>query len=162
MKNKSSIGKGILRSEFDQEEDFDIKNVPSHFGSVTNDSLQRLQDSAVDSVEVSTDFKPGALKMALKGVDGLFENAYVILEGDYNTRRNNLNIVYTSSISDLRKNFKTFELQVEEHNVAYDKYSEANAALNGSPLAKSLRFSEEELKKLKDAIDSLGKDLENA
>ena len=144
-----------IHSDYDRNEQFDITNIPKHFDSVTNESLARLKRSAMDKVENDTDWKPGALQAALKGVDGQFEEAYSTLEGDYSSRRTKLQAAYTQGISDLRKAFKNYELQVEEHNIAFQNYSDANKAINGSPLSERLRISHDEITKLKEAINNL-------
>lgn len=153
MRNK--ISNSEIRSNFNRNESFDISNIPKHFDSVTNESLARLKRSAIEKVENDTALKPSALQAALKSVDGQFEEAYSTLEGDYSARKTKLQAAYTQGISDVRRAFKNFELQVEEHNITFHNYSEANKAINGEPLSDSLLISHDEIKKLKEAIANL-------
>ena len=152
---KSIKTESEIRSDFDRDEQFDISNIPKHFDSVTNESLARLKRSVIEKVENDTNLKPSALQAALKGIDGQFEEAYSTLEGDYSARKTKLQSAYTQGISDVRRAFKNFELQAEEHNIAFRDYSESNKAINGDYLSDSLAISRDELKKLKDAINNL-------
>lgn len=153
MKNKQPESE--IRSDYDRNEHFTLNNIPKHFDSVTNESLARLKRSIIEKVENDTSLKPGALQAALKGVDGQFEEAYSTLEGDYSARKTKLQTAYTQGISDVRRAFKNYELQVEEHNIAFRNYSNANKAINGEPLSDRLMISQDEVKKLKEAINNL-------
>lgn len=144
-----------IESNYDRNEEFGLSNIPKHFDSVTNESLSKLRHSAIDKVENDTNLKPSALQMALKSVDGQFEEAYSTLEGDYSSRKAKLQDAFIQGVSDLRKAFRNYELQVEEYNIAFQNYSNANKTINGEPLSNTLKFDHDEINRMKEAIKNL-------
>lgn len=142
-------------SNYDRNETFTVNNVPEHFDSITNESLSKIKRNAIEKVEKDTNLKPSALQMALKSIDGQFEKAYNTLEGDYSARKAKLQAAYIQGVSDLRKAFKNFELQVATHNIAFENFSAANEAYNGTPLPDDLKYSKEELDNIRNMIKEL-------
>jgi hypothetical protein len=157
MSKKNSIRK-IIRSSFNRNEKFTASNVPKHFESVTDESIRELKARIMSRVEQEMSFDPAALEMALKSADGRFEEAYSVLEGDYGTRFSNLSSAYTDGVTTLRESIKNFQLQAAMHNTAYDKYSAANEKTNNKKLPEYLRYSEEEMSKLKQVLKELEKE----
>ena len=160
--SKQNSPRKIIRSSFNRNEQFTISNVPKHFESVTDESIRELKNRIIAKVEHETSLDPGALQTSLKSVDGRFEEAYSILEGDYGTRLSNLNSAYTKGLAKLRENIRNFELQVADHNTAFDHYLEANEKLNGKKLPATLRYSDEDLQKLKQALRELEQESNHA
>ena len=156
--SKRNKTRKIIRSNFNRNETFTISNVPKHFESVTDESIRDLKARIMTKIEKEMSLDPGALQMGLKSADGRFEEAYSVLEGDYGTRFSNLSSAYTKGISELRNNIKNFERQVAEHNIIFDRYSEANERINGKKLPENLRFSDEEIARLKNALNELEKE----
>lgn len=151
-----------INSHFNRDEKFTINNIPKGFKSVTDETLKRLRRSAVERVERITDFKPSTLQITLQNnVDAQFGSAYNVLEGDYGTRRSNLEDVYSDGLADLNKAYKIYQLQVSQHNTAFKRYSAANKVINGEELPESLLISDEEMRKLKVAIEQLNRRKDN-
>lgn len=147
----------LVESEFNRDEKFDFDNIPEHFDSVTDSALKRIQESALESVEDVTNFTPGALNNALGSLDGQFNCAFSTLEGDYGKRMENLKSVYKDGLSELRKAFLLYKVQVANYNTALKNYSSANMIINGEGLPDYLSISEEDVKKLEKKIESLKK-----
>lgn len=147
----------IVESEFNREEKFDFDHIPEHFGSVTDLTLKRIQESALDSVREVTNFTPGALNNALDSLDGQFNSAFSTLEGDYGKRVENLKSVYKEGLSELRKAFLLYKVQVTNYNTALKNYSKANEVINGERLPNYLLISDEDMRKLEEKIEGLRK-----
>lgn len=143
----------IRGSNFNRNEQFGLNNVPKHFDSVTDEEIERLKNIVMSEIEDASRFKPGALMETLKSVDGHFESAYSTLEGDYGTRLSNLDEVRTRSLTKLRKACDAFELQAAEHNLLFEKYSEASEKIEGKGLPARLMITDDEI----DEITSIAK-----
>ena len=147
-----------VESNFDRNEKFDITNIPKSFESVTQTALKNLRKNAVERVEKLTNFDPAALQVTLQSnVDAQFGAAYNTLEGDYGTRRANLEQAYRDGFTELDKFYKEFLLQVANHNIAFKNYSEANEVINGEPMPENLKISDEEMNELATAIKKLNR-----
>ena len=142
-------------SKFNRNEVFGLKNIPKHFESVTDEEISRIKTSVIEEVSEASHFKPGALQDVLKSVDGHFESAYSTLEGDYGTRRSNLNEVYRKSMTDLQRACDTFALQAAEYNILLEKYSEANEIINGKQLPKNLAITDGDIAEIRQLIEKL-------
>ena len=145
----------MLGSNFDRNEKFGLNNVPKHFDSVTDEEVDRLKKSVMDEIEKTSHFKPGSLEDNLRSADGHFESAYNTLEGDYSTRLSNLDDVYTKSITKIRRACDTFELQVAEYNLLFEKFSKANMVINGEELPKKLMIDDSKFEEVKRIVDDI-------
>lgn len=147
-----------IPSNFDRDEEFTIENIPKSFESVTDEALKQLRQNAVERVERLTSFDPAALQVTLQSnIDAQFGSAYNVLEGDYGTRRANLEKAYQDGFAELDKAYKIYKLQVFNHNTAFKKYSEANKVINGEEVPDTLMVSDEEMKELDNAIKNLNR-----
>ncbi len=145
----------LVESEFNREEKFDFDNIPEHFDSVTDSALKKIQKSALESVGEVTNFTPGALNNALGSLDGQFNSAFSTLEGDYGKRLENLKSVYKDGLSELRKAFLLYKVQVANYNIALKNYSNANKVINGENLPDYLSISSGDMRKLEKKIEDL-------
>lgn len=155
MRRKNKIAE--VESGFNRKEAFDINHIPTHFDSVKASSLRKIKRSAIRQVAYDADFDAGALEMELRSIDGLFGFAYKTLEEDFDARSKNLKTAYRDGLKQVRQALKRYEFQAELHNIAFDKYNEANKIINGTELSDSLRVSKSKIEEFKNAINKLAK-----
>lgn len=140
----------LLQSDFDEKEEFEFDNVPKQFRSVTEDSLKRTKRVCLKAVgrRYHGEYNPRALKAMLLSVDGAFEPAYEMLEGDYNAQRTNLTQAYQSGLADVEEQWQKFKNEAMKHNELFRLYQEEHREIFGRELSEELLFSNEQLKEL--------------
>lgn len=146
-------------SNFNRDEEFDYKNIPHHFESVSKDGLKQIEHDCTTTLgnKFGGINKPSAIKAMLGIIYGKFDTAYAELEGDYNARKTNLDSAYAKGLKDLSDRISLLEANINAHNLLYEQYSESMFTATGKRPNSGLRFSDEELKNLKKEYQELKK-----
>ena len=145
------MGQVKIKSKYDEDEEFDYRDTPKIFRSVTNKTIQKLRAYCLkmNRKESKGEWKSGTLKAMLESVAGRFEPAHQRLVGDYSSRLSNLENAYVAGIADLNAQIIEFESQVNEHTILYEEYSRLYRDFAGEELPANLSFDEEKLKSIK-------------
>ncbi len=151
-----------LRSKYKDNENFDYMNVPKHFASITNRSIERLRRYCVrvNEIENKDRWVPSALESMLISVLGRFDQAHARLEGDYSSRKSNLNNAYVSGVADVEEQLIRLENSIMEHNLLFEEYKQAYENFTGKSMGADLKFDEAETKRLREKFEHLSKEPE--
>ena len=122
-----------VKSKFKKNEEFNFRDVPKKFESVTQGSIRELRSYCFNRAEktLQGDFTPGALKPILETIVGSFNFPLAQLEADYSARKKNLEIAKIAGIAEIHAQIFDFEKLVEQHNEAYDEYATAYKRIYG-------------------------------
>ena len=146
-----------IKSKYKINEEFDFRNTPKKFESVTENSIRDLKAYCFDRAKstLEGDFAPGALKATLNAIVGSFNFALAQLEGDYSARRNMLENAKVSGLADVHAQVYDFERLVQDHNSAYDAYSAAYFKIYGEKPETNLKVSQSKVDAIVKAYESL-------
>lgn len=146
-----------IKSAFPKEESFTYDNVPRYFKSVTDRSLHKVKNYCARVIrrKYHNEYQPNALTAMIQTIDGEFEQAYAMLEADYNTRRTNLQSAYQEGLADIEQKMNDFRQQVNEHDEAFYDYNEIHQGLVGRELDKKLLFSGERFDQIEQNYNNL-------
>ena len=146
-----------IRSKYNENEEFDYRDTPKIFRSVTNKTIQRLRAYCLkmNRKESKDEWKPGTLKAMLESVAGRFEPAHQRLVGDYSSRLSNLENAYVEGIADLNAQIIEFENQVSEHSILFEEYQALYKDYSGESLPSNLAFKEKDLEQIKNDCSRL-------
>ena len=146
-----------IRSKYKENEEFDYRETPKIFRSVTNKTIQKLRTYClmINRIESRDEWKPGTLKAMLESVAGRFEPAHQRLVGDYSSRLSNLENAFVEGIADLNAQIIEFENQVNEHNILFEEYSKLYEDYANESLPADLAFKDKDLDTLKKNCEQL-------
>lgn len=147
-------------SDFDRDEKFDYESIPHHFESVSANGLKEISNECSATIRNKTngEYKPATERALLQIISGKFDRAYQELEGDYTARKANLENAYSEGIERLDERIAKFKLLVNEHNQAYEQYSESLEQAIGKTPDKNLYFEKSELEAIENNFKKLGKE----
>lgn len=139
-----------IKSKYDENEEFDYRETPKIFRSVTNRTIQKLRSYCLkmNKKESKGEWKEGALKAMLESVAGRFEPAHQRLVGDYSSRLSNLENAYVSGIADLNAQIIEFESQVNNHAILFEEYAGLYYDFTGERLPANLSFEKSKLESI--------------
>ena len=146
-----------IKSKYDEDEEFDYRETPKIFRSVTNKTIQRLRSYCLrkNKKESKGEWKAGTLKAMLESVAGRFEPAHQRLVGDYASRLSNLENAYVTGVADLSAQIIEFEFQVSDHEILYEEYSRLYKSFSGEDLPANLSFKSKDLEMIKKSCETL-------
>lgn len=135
---------------------FSYKRVPSKFESITDDAIRKTKKYSLNSVRESYPGYPApALKAMIMSVAGDFNNLYALLSGNYSSRKNKLDLAYANGYAKLQKDVDNFNLLIQNHNAAYDRYNEVSKELLNTELANNLLYDEARVAKMANKLKEL-------
>lgn len=146
-----------IKSKFKQNESFDYMHAPKKFESVTDSTLRRLNRYCIHENKklYKDNTKPGAVKAMIQAVAGKYNMAHACLEGDYATRKGNLENEYITGIADVNAKIISFQAQIAEHKVKLDNYRKINYVIYGEDLPAELDYTQVQLNEIKSAYNAL-------
>ena len=145
-----------IRSKY-KDVNFSIKNVPSKFESVTDSAIRKTKRYSLNSVrEAHPDYPAAALKAMIMSVAGDFNNLYATLEGDRASREAKLKQAYSDGYAALGKRITNFELLIQNHNAAFDRYNEISQELLGEKIDENLKYGEVKHARLAKKFEQMG------
>lgn len=149
-----------IKSKYNNDESFDYRSVPKHFLSVTDGSLEQLRKYCLRTSEFENngDWEPSALESMLRGVLGRFDQAHARLEGDYSSRKSNLQNAYISGVAEVEEMLLTLESDIAEHNILFSDYAEAYEKFTGKKIGVNLKYDDSKLTEMKNRFDKLSKE----
>lgn len=152
--------KADVKSAFPKQEEFSYEDVPKYFNSVTEKSLRNIKNYCAQTIRQKYDgeYAPNTLLAMLKTIDGEFEQAYAMLDADYNTRLRGLQIAYQQGLADIQKDLIDFRLHAIAHDNAFHDYNEIHQALTGRELPTDLLYAGSRLGELEHQYKSLQKE----
>ena len=138
-----------IRSKY-KDIKFSYRKVPSKFESITDGAIQKTKTFSLNSVkEMYPNYPASAIKAMILSVAGDFNNLYAHLEGDYSSRETRLKKAYSDGYAELGQRITNFQLLIQNHNSAFEKYNEINKELLGCELSEDLKYGEEKINDLK-------------
>lgn len=148
-----------IRSRFNERENFDFRNTPKKFESVTEGNIRELKVHCFNYANntLKGNFAPGALKATLESIVGSFNFALARLEGDYSARKNNLETARVSGLADVQAQIFDFEKLAQEHDEAFDVYAEAYSRIYGQMPSGNLKVGQSKIDNIKKAYEALEK-----
>lgn len=154
--------KKTIKSNFKRNEEFSIDAIPKHFESVTSGSIHSIKRYCAKVIgdKYHGKYPPSSLKSMLETIFGEFDSVYAVVEGDYQTRKNNLQQAEQEGLADIQANLINFKNQVDGHNELFERYQEISAKVTGHKVSEKLKYSDEKLKNLEDSIEKLKKGAE--
>ena len=122
-----------IKSNFDPNEEFDYYEVPQHFKSVTGSCIRNIKTRCARHVYAlhNGDYPSSALEASLKGVDGSFDPAFAQLDGDYSTRKANLEAAYNDGLAGMHGELLEFEKEIDAHDRLFAEYAQAVEQVTG-------------------------------
>ena len=146
-----------IKSKFKQNESFDYMSAPKKFESVTDSTLRRLHKFCIHENKklYKGETKPGAVKAMIQAVAGKYNMAQSCLEGDYATRKGNLENEYIAGIADVNAKIISFQAQVADHRVKFDNYRKMNLIIYGEDLSSELDYKQSQVEEIKNAYNEL-------
>lgn len=146
-----------VKSKFKENENFDFRNTPKKFESISDKSMRELKAYCLGSAtkNVKGEFTPNALQAILQSIVGQFNFAQARLEGDYSARKNNLENAYVTGMADVESQIFDFEKLAEEHNEAFEEYARAYSAIYGDRPSDNLIVKQSKIDDIKKAYERL-------
>ena len=147
-----------VKSKFKENENFDFRNTPKKFESVSDKSMRELKSYSLNSASknVNGNFTPNSLQATLQAIVGQFNFALARLEGDYSARKNNLENAYVTGLAEVEAQIFDFEKLAEDHNEAFEEYARAYAAIYGDRPSENLLIKQAKIEEIKKAYEKLG------
>ena len=152
-------------SKFKRSEKFDYTSVPKHFRSVTDGSIHRVKkycNKTTVAKYAREGYPPATLEVALEGISDEFYPLYNQLEGDYNTRRSNLEVAYNDGVAAVNLLVANFTGLFATYKDAYRAFNEASIEATGQKISEDLRFDEEKLAHIEKEINKMMEGQKNA
>lgn len=154
-----SIFSAKIKSRFKQKESFDFMNTPKKFESVTDSTLRRLNRYCLHENKklFLNNSEAGSIKAMLQAVAGKYNMAHSCLEGDYATRKGNLENAYIAGLAEISANIISFQTQVSDYNAKLDNFRRISKKIYGSDLPDLKKYDQAQIDELKKACESLKK-----
>lgn len=152
-------------SRFKRNETFDYTSVPKHFRSVTDGSIHRVKNycnKTTAAKYAKAGYPPAAFEVTLQGISDEFYPLYNQLEGDYNTRRSNLEVAYSDGIAAINLLVAGFTGLLATYKNAYKVFNEASVNATGEELDESLIFDESKFSHIEKEVSKMMEDQKNA
>lgn len=152
-------------SKFKRNEVFDYTSVPKHFRSVTDGSIHRVKNycNKVTTAKYAKEGYPvGTLSVALNGISGEFYPLYVQLQGDYDTRRSNLEMAYGNGIASIDLLVSSFTGLLADYKAKFKAFNEASIEATGEGLDDSLIFDEDKFSHIEKEVKKMLEEQKNA
>lgn len=146
-----------IKSNFKRNEAFDIETIPKHFESVTNESIHSIKHycAKVISNKYHGEYQPSSLKSMLETIFGEFDSVYAVVEGDYQTRKMNLQLAEQSGLGNIQADLISFKNQVDDHHQLFERYQEISLKVTGHKISEKLKYSDEKMKDLENSVEKL-------
>lgn len=114
-----------IKSQYNQDEDFDYRDVPTKFETVKSQDINRLSGAIVGFNRHNFEkFEPRAFRQMLENASGRFADVYNIVESDYVMRKNNLSQAYEDGMADVDARLSDLKLLADEYRTSFEIYAE--------------------------------------
>ena len=153
-----------ILSRFKRNESFDYTSVPKHFHSVTDGSIRRVKkycNKTTAAKYAKAGYPENTLEVTLEGISDEFYPLYNILEGDYNTRKSNLEIAYNDGIAEINLLAADFTKLLTEYKSAYKEFNEASIIATGQEIDEQMAFDEEKFNHIEKEINKMMEEQKN-